>query len=196
MKNALVSLLVVAILMIAIPASAYEPGRITITAQPVDYVHALAGIAQPISKSYAANERYAIAVSITVPPYYDVSDMTIVVAPEGCTVETGAIEVKGGTYFVTGTILSQSAKITVTIRDDAIGQASTASQLWQAIYGDRTVSTTASFSTKILSEGSSCTPPSTGIPQTGDKSDILGGYFIFAAAIVFIINKTYRKKVK
>ena len=96
MKKALVSLLVVAILMIASPASAYEPGRITITAQPVDYIHALAGIAQPVSNSYTENERYAMAVSITVPPYYDVSGMTIVVSPEGCTIETGAIEIKDG----------------------------------------------------------------------------------------------------
>ena len=189
MKKALVSLLVVAILMIASPASAYEPGRITITAQPVDYIHALAGIAQPVSNSYTENERYAMAVSITVPPYYDVSGMTIVVSPEGCTVETGAIEIKDGTYFVTGTILSQNAKVTVTIRDDAIGQASTASQLWQAIYGDRSVSATASFSTNLPAAGSSCTPPSTGIPQTGDRAGVAGLALIVAAAVIWISRK-------
>ncbi len=194
MKKILVSLLAVAMLMIASPASAYAPDRITITAQPVDYIHALAGIAQPVSKSYTANERYAMAIMIDIPPYYDVTDMTIIVAPEGCTIETGSIEIRDGTYLVTGTILSQGAKVTITIQDDAIGQASTASQLWQAIYGDRTVSTEVSFSIQQSSPGSSWSPPATGIPKTGGRAGIWGSVLIGLSGLS-IISYNFRKRV-
>ena len=85
------SFLVVALVMlIALPVSALDLGKLTLTVQPVDYVSALAGIAKPVSKSYAANERYAVAAvprtrggrfrSITMLPTYRLS-VSLPIAP-------------------------------------------------------------------------------------------------------------------
>lgn len=183
----LLFLAVALVMLIALPVSALDLGKLTLTVQPVDYVSALAGIAKPVSKTYAANERYAVAVTVQVPQYYDVTNMQVVVEPANCTVETGDIQLATGTYIVTGTVLAPGASIKITFRDNAIYTASTAQDLYQAMQNDRTISAAASL-------GQSYTQESTdqiisGIPQTGDREGVAGLVLIVAAAVIWISRK-------
>ena len=183
------SFLVVALVMlIALPVSALDLGKLTLTVQPVDYVSALAGIARPVSKAYAANERYAVAVTVNVPQYYDVTNMQVVVEPANCTVETGDIRLATGTYLVTGTVLAPGASIKITFRDNAIYTASTAEQLYQALQNDRTVSAAAALGQTYTQE-SPDQPYINGIPQTGDRAGVAGLVLIVAAACVLMLRK-------
>lgn len=184
----LLFLAVALVMLIALPVSALDLGKLTLTVQPVDYVSALAGIARPVSKAYAANERYAVAVTVSVPQYYDMSNMQVVVEPANCTVETGDIQLAPGTYLVTGTVLAPGASLTVTFRDEAIYTASSAQDLYQALQNDRTVSAAATLGQTYTQESPE-QPYISGIPQTGDREGVAGLVLIVAAACVLAIRK-------
>ena len=175
-------------MLIALPVSALDLGKLTLTVQPVDYVSALAGIAKPVSKTYAANERYAVAVTVNVPQYYDVTNLQIIGEPTNCTIETGEIKVETGTYIVTGTVLAPGASIKITFRDNAIYTASTAEQLYQAMQNDRTISAAAALGQTYTQE-SPDQPYINGIPQTGDRAGVAGLVLIVAAAAVIWISR-------
>ena len=181
-------LVVALVMLIALPVSALDLGKLTLTVQPVDYVSALAGIAKPVSKTYAANERYAVAVTVNVPQYYDMSNMQVVVEPANCTVETGDIQLSTGTYLVTGTVLAPGASLTVTFRDEALYTASSAQDLYQALQNDRTVSAAAALGQTYTQESTE-QPYINGIPQTGDRAGVAGLVLIVAAACVLAIRK-------
>lgn len=181
-------LAVALVMLIALPVSALDLGKLTLNVQPVDYVSALAGIAKPVSKTYAANERYAVAVTVNVPQYYDMSNMRIVVEPANCTVETGDIQLATGTYLVTGTVLAPGASLTVTFRDEALYTASSAQDLYQALQNDRTISAAAALGQTYTQE-SPDQPNISGIPQTGDREGVVGLVLIVAAACVLAIRK-------
>lgn len=183
----LIFLAVALVMLIALPVSALDLGKLTLTVQPVDYVSALAGIAKPVSKTYAANERYAVAVTVNVPKYYDVTNMQVVVEPANCTVETGDIQLSTGTYLVTGTVLAPGASLTVTFRDEAIYTASSAQDLYQALQNDRTVSAAASLGQTYTQE--STDQIISGIPQTGDRAGVAGLVLIVAAGCVLLLRK-------
>lgn len=176
------------VMLIALPVSAIDLGKLTLTVQPVDYVSALAGFAKPVSKTYAANERYAVAVTVNVPQYYDVTNMQVVVEPANCTVETGDIQLATGTYLVTGTVLAPGASLTVTFRDEALYTASSAQDLYQALQNDRTVSAAATLGQTYTQE-SPDQPYINGIPQTGDRAGVAGLVLIVAAACVLLLRK-------
>lgn len=176
------------VMLIALPVSALDLGKLTLTVQPVDYVSALAGIAKPVSKTYAANERYAVAVTVQVPQYYDVTNLQIIGEPTNCTIETGEIKLETGTYIVTGTVLAPGASIKITFRDNAIYTATTAEQLYQALQNDRTVSAAAALGQTYTQE--STEPPYVnGIPQTGDRAGVAGLVLIVAAGCVLMLRK-------
>ena len=181
-------LVVAFVMLIALPVSALDLGKLTLTVQPVDYVSALAGIAKPVSKTYAANERYAVAVTVQVPQYYDMSNMRVVVEPANCTVETGDIQLATGTYLVTGTVLAPGASLTVTFRDEALYTASSAQDLYQALQNDRTVSAAAALGQTYTQESTE-QPYISGIPQTGDRAGVAGLVLIVAAVCVLLLKK-------
>lgn len=176
------------VMLIALPVSALDLGKLTLNVQPVDYVSALAGIAKPVSKTYAANERYAVAVTVQVPQYYDVTNLQIIGEPTNCTIETGEIKLETGTYIVTGTVLAPGASIKITFRDNAIYTASTAEQLYQALQNDRTISAAAALGQSYTQE-STDQPYISGIPQTGDRAGVAGLALIVAAAFVLMLRK-------
>lgn len=184
----LLFLVVALVMLIALPVSALDLGKLTLTVQPVDYVSALAGIAKPVSKTYAANERYAVAVTVSVPQYYDMSNMRVVVEPANCTVETGDIQLATGTYLVTGTVLAPGASLTVTFRDEALYTASSAQDLYQALQNDRTISAAAALGQTYTQESTE-QPNISGIPQTGDRACVAGLVLIVAAACVLLLRK-------
>lgn len=175
-------------MLIALPVSALDLGKLTLTVQPVDYVSALAGIAKPVSKTYAANERYAVAVTVNVPQYYDVTNLQIIGEPTNCTIETGEIKLETGTYIVTGTVLAPGASIKITFRDNAIYTASSAQDLYQALQNDRTISAAAALGQTYTQE-SPDQPYINGIPQTGDRAGVAGLVLITAAAVIWISRK-------
>lgn len=175
-------------MLIALPVSALDLGKLTLTVQPVDYVSALAGIAKPVSKTYAANERYAVAVTVNVPQYYDVTNLQIIGEPTNCTIETGEIKLETGTYIVTGTVLAPGASIKITFRDNAIYTATTAEQLYQAMQNDRTISAAAALGQSYTQESTDQTYVN-GIPQTGDRAGVAGLVLIVAAAAVIWISR-------
>lgn len=184
----LLFLVVALVMLIALPVSALDLGKLTLTVQPVDYVSALAGIAKPVSKTYAANERYAVAVTVQVPQYYDVTNLQIIGEPTNCTIETGEIKLETGTYIVTGTVLAPGASIKITFRDNAIYTASSAQDLYQALQNDRTVSAAAALGQTYTQE--STEPPYVnGIPQTGDRAGVAGLVLIVAAVCVLLLRK-------
>ena len=184
----LLFLAVAFVMLIALPVSALDLGKLTLTVQPVDYVSALAGIAKPVSKTYAANERYAVAVTVQVPQYYDVTNLQIIGEPTNCTIETGEIKLETGTYIVTGTVLAPGASIKITFRDNAIYTASTAEQLYQALQNDRTISAAAALGQTYTQESTE-QPYISGIPQTGDRAGVAGLVLIVAAACVLMLRK-------
>lgn len=184
----LLFLAVALVMLIALPVSALDLGKLTLTVQPVDYVSALAGIAKPVSKTYAANERYAVAVTVNVPQYYDVTNLQIIGEPTNCTIETGEIKLETGTYIVTGTVLAPGASIKITFRDNAIYTASTAEQLYQAMQNDRTISAAAALGQTYTQESTE-QPYINGIPQTGDRAGVAGLVLIVAAVCVLAIRK-------
>lgn len=184
----LLFLIVALVMLIAFPVSALDLGKLTLTVQPVDYVSALAGIAKPVSKTYAANERYAVAVTVQVPQYYDVTNLQIIGEPTNCTIETGEIKLETGTYIVTGTVLAPGASLKVTFRDNAIYTATTAEQLYNALQNDRTISAAAALGQTYTQE-STDQPYVNGIPQTGDRAGVAGLVLIVAAACVLLLRK-------
>ena len=184
----LLFLAVALIMLITLPVSALDLGKLTLNVQPVDYVSALAGIAKPVSKTYAANERYAVAVTVQVPQYYDVTNLQIIGEPTNCTIETGEIKLETGTYIVTGTVLAPGASIKITFRDNAIYTASSAQDLYQALQNDRTVSAAAALGQTYTQE-SPDQPYINGIPQTGDRAGVAGLVLIVAAACVLLLRK-------
>ena len=184
----LLFLAVALVMLIALPVSALDLGRLTLTVQPVDYVSALAGIAKPVSKTYAANERYAVAVTVQVPQYYDVTNLQIIGEPTNCTIETGEIKLETGTYIVTGTVLAPGASVKITFRDNAIYTATTAEQLYNALQNDRTVSAAAALGQTYTQESTE-QPYINGIPQTGDRVGVAGLVLIVAAACVLMLRK-------
>lgn len=184
------------VMLIALPVSALDLGKLTLTVQPVDYVSAMAGIAKPVSKTYAANERYAVAVTVNVPQYYDMSNMRIVVEPANCTVETGEIQLATGTYLVTGTVLAPGASLTITFRDNAIYTASSAQDLYQALQNDRTVSAAAALGQAAYTAPETEQPgaggtPSMEIPKTGDRAVLAGFLLLLAAVTMYIWRRKY-----
>lgn len=181
-------LAVALVMLIALPVSALDLGQLTLTVQPVDYVSALAGIAKPVSKTYAANERYAVAVTVNVPQYYDVTNLQIIGEPTNCTIETGEIKLETGTYIVTGTVLAPGASLKVTFQDNAIYTATTAEQLYQALQNDRTISAAATLGQAYTQE-SPDQPYISGIPQTGDRAGVAGLVLIVAAGCVLLLRK-------
>ena len=181
------------VMIIALPVSALDLGKLTLTVQPVDYVSALAGIAKPVSKAYAANERYAVAVTVHVPQYYDVTNLQIIGEPTNCTIETGEIKLETGTYLVTGTVLAPGASLTVTFRDEAIYAASSAQDLYQALQNDRTISAAANLGTAAYTAPETEQPgaPSMEIPKTGERAGVAGFLLLLAAVTMYIWRRKY-----
>ena len=191
MRKVLLILSFALILMFLIPTYALDLGKLTVTVQPVDYVSALAGIAKPVSKTYAANERYAVAVTVNVPQYYNVTNLQIIGEPTNCTIETGEIKLETGTYLVTGTVLAPGASIKITFQDNAIYTATTAEQLYHALQNDRTISAAAALGQSAYEAPSTdiTAPPASSIPKTGDRVGMVGLVLIGAAVCVLAIRK-------
>ncbi len=202
MRKFLVLMLALA-LAFAFTSTAYAAtipaGAITITAQSVDYVSALAGIAKPTTAAHHENERVAVLVTVAVPQWYDVANMSVAVEQHGLVLDTTAgLAVATGNYLLYGTLYSDTGSLTVTMQDNALTGAETAQALWAALYGDRTVSATVDFA-PAPAAAYNTTIPTTAvleIPKTGDAPGaalavvLMAGALILAAVIWRRTRKT------
>lgn len=190
MKKLLTAIILCLLLAVPVMAHAVDiPAQsITITAQTVDYVSAMAGVAKPVNKAYAENERFALLVRVDIPSYLSTDAMELIVYPNGCTIDsTAGMALATGDYLLYGTVLSTGAKVQITAKDNAIKTASTAGELWAALYGDRTATATASFG---IAPAQLVTQDATTIPKTGDNTGYGGIVFVLvAAALVWMVKK-------
>lgn len=199
MKKTLLLVLVLALLLAFAPsahAATIPAEKITISVQAVDYVSALAGIAKPTSAEHHENERFAALLIIDVPSWYDTSNMSMVVDSTGLSVESALPgTVATGNYLIFGTLFSNSASMKITLQDNAIELASTAQELWAALYGDRSVSATLSFSPITASTTGVTTTPIIVIPpQTGDAPALLAPLLLTAGVVVLLLTVRLRRK--
>ncbi len=167
-------------------AATIPAGSITITAQTVDYVSALAGVAKPTSAPHYENERVAVLVRVNVPQWYDTANMSVAVEQNGLVLDsTAGLAVATGDYLLFGTLFSATGRLTVTMQDNALAGAETAQALWAALYGDRTVSATLDFAPALVEYKN--TIPTTAvieIPQTGDAPGAVLGVVLMLSACI------------
>ena len=201
MRKFLVLMLALA-LAFAFTSTAYAAtipaGAITITAQSVDYVSALAGIAKPTTAAHHENERVAVLVTVAVPQWYDVANMSVAVEQHGLVLDsTAGLAVASGNYLLYGTLYSTTGRLTITMQDNALTGAATAQALWAALYGDRTVSATVDFAPATAIQPAAIrTTEVLEIPQTGDAPGaalavvLMAGALILAAVIWRRTRKT------
>lgn len=196
-----VSIVMVILLTLMITSTAYATtnipaGKITLTATVVDYVSALAGIAKPVETTHYENERVAILVTVDVPQWYDTSNMSVVMEPVGMTIDSSGLAIATGNYLLFGTLYSTTGKLTITIRDNAVANASSAQAFWSAFYGDRTVSTVVTFSIPTAAIGGTTlyTTPVVEIPQTGDASVMGYALILLAVSVVLMVIMSKHNK--
>ena len=196
MKKLILFVLALAMVLASATANAatIPAGSITITAQTVDYVSALAGIAKPTNTAHYENERFAVLVTVNVPSWYDTSNMGVVIEKTGLAIDSAApVAVATGNYLVFGTLYSTSGVLKVTLQDNALGSAATAQALWAALYGDRTVSATVNFAPAAIypTAGTVQTTPVIEIPQTGDApiAIIAAACIVVAGICLFIVRR-------
>ena len=186
MKKLLTLMLAIAlVLAISSPVCAVDipAGKIALMVKPVDYALAQRGVAQSVSKTYVANERFAVLVSIVVPGWIDTGGLGIEITPKNCTIDNiESLTLATGDYLITGTTLADVATVKVTVKDKALDTADTANELWAALYGDRTVSATAT-----LGVAAATTTQTVSIPKTGAPESIGGAALclLLAAALMW-----------
>lgn len=188
MKKTIAFLLALIVVLALIPATVLAvelpAGKITVTAQTIDYADAQRGVARPVSKAYVANERFAVLVSINVPGWLDTDGLNLEVTPKNCTIDNvDSLALTTGDYLLTGTTIADAASIKITIKDNALYEASTPNEILAALYNDRTVSTTVTLG----ASASTPTQPITGIPKTGGRESIGGAALclLLAAALMW-----------
>lgn len=198
MKKIILVVLALTLLLAFAPVANAAPaqaGGITVTAQTIDYISAIAGIAKPTNAAHYENERVAVLVSISVPAWYDTSNMGVEIKQEGVAVDAGtAIPVATGNYIIFGTLYSTSGKLKIVIQDYALNAATTAQELWAALYGDRSTSAEVSFTPAAAYQATIQTTPSLAPPQTGDAPTTIIGLAMIAAALVCAFIAARRKK--
>lgn len=205
----IIGLLFVLALLLAVASPAFaavesQAGSIKITAQEVDYVSALAGIAKPVTKTHAENERFAVLVSIKVPSWFDTTNMAAKLDRVGLTVDGAfTLPIVTGDYIIYGTLYSANASLTITLEDNAINSASSAQELWRALYGDRSVSAVVNFAPQtVLPQATMQQTTTNGIqtvmiaevPQTGGAPATAAAVAIIAAAFLFIVLRAAERR--
>lgn len=179
-------------------AATIPADSITITAQTVDYVSALAGIAKPTNTAHYENERFAVLVKIDVPSWYDTSNMGVVIEKSGLALDgTTPLNVATGNYLIFGTLYSTAGSLKITLQDNAISNAATVQALWAALYGDRSVSATVDFASVPVMEQSIPTTPVVDIPKTGDApTTYLACACIFGAVICILFIRRRKRRTE
>ncbi len=191
MKRIITICIIVALTLCAGMAFAVDAPSITIT--PLDYQTGRVIAA----KEYNEGENFCLRVDVDIPRFADTSNMDKKVEHPGVTLYQDTVEMRTGTYYITGMVGQQPASVTVYFKDYSYDRAQTAEQLYLAQQQDKTVCATFRFTAgtqaaQVVQQADSSTPV---IPKTGDRSDIV--YAIGAGAVagaIYLIVTILRSK--
>ena len=180
----------VALLLLCLCTVAYAADPMTVDITALDYQTGKA-----VSKTYVPNELFKLKVDISIPRFYDLTDMELIIDLDGVELEANDLRLEAGTYYLSGIVTDQPAALRVTVKDRAYDNAATAEELYNAMQINRTVSKTYYFNTAQPAEQPIAKNPVV-IPKTGDAPGMIA-FSAISAASLFGIGKIYamaRKK--
>lgn len=190
MKRIIAVLTAVVLLLCAEAALAMDKPSIVIT--PLDYQTGRVIAA----KEYNEGENFCLRVDVNIPRFADTSNMDKKVEHPGITLYQDTVEMRAGTYYITGMVGQQPASVSVYFKDYSYDRAQTAEQLYLAQQQDKTVCATFRFTAgtqaaQVVQQAHGTLQ----LPKTGDRSDIVYAVGTGAAAgAIYLIVTILRSK--
>lgn len=190
MKRIIAVLTAVVLLLCAEAALAMDKPSIVIT--PLDYQTGRVIAA----KEYNEGENFCLRVDVNIPRFADTSNMDKKVEHPGITLYQDTVEMRTGTYYITGMVGQQPASVSVYFKDYSYDRAQTAEQLFLAQQQDKTVCATFRFTAgtqaaQVVQQAHGTLQ----LPKTGDRSDIVYAVGTGAAAgAIYLIVTILRSK--
>lgn len=190
MKRIIAVLTAVVLLLCAEAALAMDKPSIVIT--PLDYQTGRVIAA----KEYNEGENFCLRVDVNIPRFADTSNMDKKVEHPGITLYQDTVEMRTGTYYITGMVGQQPASVSVYFKDYSYDRAQTSEQLYLAQQQDKTVCATFRFTAgtqaaQVVQQAHGTRQ----LPKTGDRSDIVYAVGTGAAAgAIYLIVTILRSK--
>lgn len=190
MKRIIAVLTAVVLLLCAEAALAMDKPSIVIT--PLDYQTGRVIAA----KEYNEGENFCLRVDVDIPRFADTANMEKKIDNPGAALYQDSVEMRTGTYYITGMVRQQPASVTVCFKDYSYDKAQTAEQLYLAQQQDKTVCATFRFTAGV--QAPQVVPQTHGtlqLPKTGDRSDIV--YAVGLASLaggVYVLVLVIRNK--
>lgn len=181
MKRIIAVLTAVVLLLCAEAALAMDKPSFVIT--PLDYQTGRVIAA----KEYNEGENFCLRVDVDIPRFADTANMEKKIDHPGAALYQDTVEMRTGTYYITGMVGQQPASITVCFKDYSYDKAQTAEQLYLAQQQDKTVCATFRFTAGV--QAPQVVPQAHGtlqLPKTGDRSDI-----VYAVALASLVGGAY-----
>ena len=181
MKRIIAVLTAVVLLLCAEAALAMDKPSIVIT--PLDYQTGRIIAA----KEYNEGENFCFRVDVDIPRFADIANMEKKIDHPGAALYQDTVEMRTGTYYITGMVGQQPASVTVCFKDYSYDKAQTAEQLYLAQQQDKTVCATFRFTAGV--QAPQVVPQAHGtlqLPKTGDRSDI-----VYAVALASLVSGAY-----
>ena len=181
MKRIIAVLTAVVLLLCAEAALAMDKPSIVIT--PLDYQTGRVIAA----KEYNEGENFCLRVDVDIPRFADTANMEKKIDHPGAALYQDTVEMRTGTYYITGMVGQQPAYVTVCFKDYSYDKAQTAEQLYLAQQQDKTVCATFRFTAGV--QAPQVVPQAHGtlqLPKTGDRSDI-----VYAVALASLVGGAY-----
>lgn len=181
MKRIIAVLTAVVLLLCAEAALAMDKPSIVIT--PLDYQTGRVIAA----KEYNEGENFCLRVDVDIPRFADTANMEKKIDHPGAALYQDTVEMRTGTYYITGMVGQQPASVTVCFKDYSYDKAQTAEQLYLAQQQDKTVCATFRFTAGV--QAPQVVPQAHDtlqLPKTGDRSDI-----VYAVALASLVSGAY-----
>ena len=176
----------VAILLLCLCTVAYAADPMTVDITALDYQTGKA-----VSKTYVPNELFKLKVDISIPRFYDLTDMELIIELDGVKLDANDLRLEAGTYYLSGIVTDQPAALRITVKDKAYDNATTAEELYNAMQKNRTVSKTYYFNAAQPAEQPIAKNPVV-IPKTGGASVL--AYAVSIALIGFGLAVAGKRK--
>ena len=177
MKRIIAVLTAVVLFLCAEAALAMDKPSIVIT--PLDYQTGRVIAA----KEYNEGENFCLRVDVDIPRFADTANMEKKIDHPGAALYQDTVEMRTGTYYITGMVGQQPASV----KDYSYDKAQTAEQLYLAQQQDKTVCATFRFTAGV--QAPQVVPQAHGtlqLPKTGDRSDI-----VYAVALASLVGGAY-----
>lgn len=144
--------------------TAFAVDKPTITITPLDYQTGRVIAA----KEYNEGENFCLRVDVDIPRFADTANMEKKLEYPGVTLYQDTVEMKTGTYYITGMVGQQPACVAVCFKDYSYDRAETAEQLYLAQQQDKTVCAAFRFTAAAEQQTAQQQNPNIVIPRTGD----------------------------